>query len=199
MPAVIGAKRMLIGIAAFVLGSVASYAIFAVRGEPFGTINDIGNGLAGGASGALAWQLRSRPPLGDGATQIATAAGVAGAVLAMGDSVLVISKATGFLLAGFVSTIGFGLVGVWLVDYNRSLRARADVPGRLTTLGIATGAVMASGLSAVPAAVLRYDDFETAPAWTWLGFAGWVGTYFLLPIWCIWAARSIQFKPSSRS
>ena len=184
-----GVKATLIAIAVLVFASIASYAVFALKGEPFGTVNDVGNALAGAASGLLAWQVRRRGAASDGPSSAATIAGASGAAIAVVGSLLTISKITGYLLAAFVSTVGFALIGVWLIQYNRSLRSRPGASRRLTTLGIATGSVMALGFTHLPAALLRYDDINTAPAWTSVGFAAWAGTYFLFPAWCSWAAR----------
>jgi hypothetical protein len=188
------ARLTMTALAVSIVASIASYVGFVVKGEPFGTINDFGNGVIGAGSGVLAWQVRRRGSERTGPPPAATAAGVAGAAVAIGGSALVISKLTGFLLAGFVSSIGFALVGVWLTEYNRSLRMRPDVSRRISTVGMATGAIMALGFIDLPAALLRYDDFNAAPAWTWLGFAAWLGTYVLLPAWCFTAVRSLQLS-----
>lgn len=184
-----GARTTLVAIGMLIVASIASYAVFAVKGEPFGILNDLGNALAGAASGVLAWQVRRRAAAPAGPSGVATLAGTSGAAVAVVGSVLTTTKITGYLLAAFVSTVGFALVGVWLIEYNRSLRLRPGVSRRLTTFGIATGSVMAFGFTHLPAAVLRYDDFKTAPVWTSVGFAAWAGTYFLFPAWCFWVAR----------
>ena len=36
---------------------------------------------------------------------------------------------------------------------------------------------MAVGIVTVPGIPLGLDDMETAPAWVWIGFVSWLGTY----------------------
>jgi hypothetical protein len=121
---------------------------------PFGTINDYGNGLAGALTALLAWTLRPR---------VATASGAAilGAALTITGSALVISEATGYFFAGLVSSVGFGLIGLWLIALNRALRNDAQVPRRLTTFGLVAGAVIRSGSPRHPA--LRSHSMTATP------------------------------------
>jgi len=63
------------------------------------------------------------------------------------------------------------------------------LPRRLSYLGLATGAAMALGLAATPGIPMRLDSADTAPAWAWIGSAGWIGVYLLLPAWSIWFGR----------
>jgi hypothetical protein len=164
--------------------SAASLTVYFVLDGPFGTINDYGNGLAGALTALLAWTLRPR---------VATASGAAilGAALTITGSALVISEATGYFFAGLVSSVGFGLIGLWLIALNRALlRNDAQVPRRLTTFGLVAGAVMTLGLASAPGIVLALDDSNTAPAWIWIGSLNWLGTYALFPIWSIRLGRA---------
>jgi hypothetical protein len=45
---------------------------------------------------------------------------------------------------------------------------------------------MLLGLATAPGIALRLDDAATAPAWTWIGSAGWLGIYVAYPAWAIW-------------
>ena len=45
---------------------------------------------------------------------------------------------------------------------------------------------MAIGVVATPGILLGLDDEATAPAWAWLGFLSWLGTYVAFPAWAIW-------------
>ena len=45
---------------------------------------------------------------------------------------------------------------------------------------------MAVGVVLAPGIPLRLDDMETAPAWVWIGFVSWLGTYVVYPAWAIW-------------
>jgi hypothetical protein len=165
------------------VGSAVSLATyFAVQG-PFGTINDLGNAATGVLSGWLAWRLRPHMPE---RSRLVVGAALAGAAITVIGSTLVVSGTTGWFLAGLVSSVGFAGIGVCLVAVNRARGATAAWQQRLRTLGIAAGAMMAVGVAAVPAIVLRLDDPETAPAWAWISSIGWLGTYVVFPAWAIW-------------
>ena len=92
------------------------------------------------------------------------------------------SGTTGFALAGFVSTIGFGLIGVWLALVAWGPMAD-DWFGGLR--GVAQGAAVAmmlGGLAAIPPALQRIDAYDAMPGWMWLFSLGWIGVYVLYPI-----------------
>jgi hypothetical protein len=185
--------RLSVGLGIVALGSAASLAAFFAAGSPFGTLNDLGNGAIGVAAGVLAWQLRRRGPAAQSVlSKVATAAAVAGGLVSVLGSVLVTSGATGFFFAGLVSNLGFALIGLWLLDLNRSaMRVGGSFPHRLSYLGLATGAAMALGLAAAPGIAMGLDSADTAPAWAWIGSVGWIGVYLLLPAWCIWFGRTL--------
>jgi hypothetical protein len=157
-----------VGVVALV--SVTSLALFYVVGSPFGPINDWTVGLVGVLSVLLVLMLRGGGT--DEAKQggMAPAAlGVVGSAIAVIGTALVISDATGFLLAGLVESLGFALVGLWLVAFNRSPARAAPYPAGLRTLGIAAGAVMAVGIVAAPGIAMGVDDVATAPPFVWIG------------------------------
>ena len=113
----IAAGWIAILLALVAVATVVSIALFFVIGGPFGTLNDAGNGLTGILTAVLALSLVSRAGGWPGVV-----ASVIGAAFAVWGSWLVMSGATGFVLAGFVSTIGFSFIGVWLAVVGR-LRA----------------------------------------------------------------------------
>ncbi|WP_432948652.1 hypothetical protein ACQPXM_14310 [Kribbella sp. CA-253562] len=166
---------------------------FVVRG-PFGSINDVANAATGVLSAVLAWRLRRHIAGRRGALAVG-AAGVGAAITVVG-SALVVSEATGFFLAGLVSSVGFAGIGAWLVIINRSNALTAAWPRRLRSLGGLAGALMALGVVVVPGILLRFDDMATAPGWIWIGQLGWLGTYIAYPAWAIWfgivATRQVQ-------
>jgi hypothetical protein len=162
-----------VGVIAFV--SVGNLVLFFVAGDAFGTINDLGNAAVGILSGLLAWtSARSELPKAAGSHAAAVAIAVLGAGATVVGSVLVLSETTGFLLAGLVTSVGFALIGLWLVAFNWSLRADQGLSGWLPRTGIAAGAVMAVGLITLPGIVMRVDDMGAAPGWLWIGFVGWI-------------------------
>jgi hypothetical protein len=155
-------------------------AIFFIAGGPFGTINDVLNAVLAVLSGYLAWRL-------SGHALLAYVA-LLGEVIAVIGSVLVISRITGFFFAGMVSSLGFALIGAWLLTYCWS----SSTPSSLRWLGVVAGALMVTGLLAIPGIVLRLDDMNQAPAWIWAGFVSWLGIYVAYPAWAIWSGLASQ-------
>jgi hypothetical protein len=72
-----------------------------------------------------------------------------------------------------------------------------DGPRGLRTLGVVTGALMAFGLASAPGILLRLDDMATAPAWVWIGFVGWFGTFLVYPAWAIWLS-AVEARQANR-
>lgn len=169
---------------AVLLASVASLGLFFATGGPFGAINDWSIGAAGVLTMALVLTLRRPANSTSGLDLLTRGLAVIGSIVVVVGSALVISKTTGYLLAGLVESLGFALVGIWLIALNRP-QAINRRPNRLEVLGITTGVIMAIGLATIPAIAVGADDANTAPAWVWLGFIGWFGIFFLFPIWSI--------------
>jgi hypothetical protein len=144
----------------------------------------VGNAATGVLAGMLAWRLRRELP--DDTRWVATGAALAGAALTVAGSSLVLSGTTGFLLAGLISSVGFAGIGAWLLAVSRTAGRTRDWPRRLRRAGGIAGALMAFGILSAPGMVLRFDDMATAPAWVWIGFVGWLGTYVAYPAWAIW-------------
>jgi hypothetical protein len=176
--------RLAFAVGAVAVGSAACLATyFAVQG-PFGTLNDFGNGATGVLSAWLAWRLRHEI---SGRTRVlALRSAIVGAALTVVGSALVVSGTTGFFFAGLVSSVGFAGIGAWLVVLNQSVDESVAWPRRLRTLGVAAGALMVAGVVAAPGILLRLDDMATAPAWVWIAFLGWAGTFIAYPAWAIW-------------
>lgn len=181
------------GIVGFI--TCACLIIFYAAGEPFGTINDVGNALLGLLSLALAGLLRRpapAPAAGPGAApaggsptapprsdRVLLGIAAVGAALTVAGTVLVISGITGYYLAGLWSAAGFGLIGVWLVGINRRVRPT----------GMVAGVVMLLGLLGVPGIFMGIDDMDNAPVWTFVAGVSWAGTYLLFPTWSLRLAR----------
>ena len=166
-----------IALAVVTVASIACLALFYAIQGPWGTINDVGNALIGVLAAALALLLA-----GQGGGWLGAAVSVAGAAIAAFGSWLVISETTGFLLAGFVSTIGFGLIGVWLALVAWGPTADGWFGAALVVARGAAVALIIGGVVAVPAALMGLDAFEDMPPWAWLFSLGWLGIYVLLPI-----------------
>ena len=170
--------RVAIAIAVVAVASIAALVVFYTVGGPFGSINDAGNGLIGILSGLLAILLHGRTGTWPGVV-----AALAGAAVAVGGSWLVMTGTTGFVLAGFVSTIGFGLIGVWLALIAwPAASARWSSRVRMVAR-VGSASMVIGGIAAVPGALMGIDGFEALPPGLWLFSLGWLGTYLLYPIW----------------
>jgi hypothetical protein len=124
---------------------------------------------------------------------------LSGAAIVVLGSYLVISDTTGFLLAGLVESLGFALIGVWLIVINRSMAGAPPWPLRLPGLGVVAGLVMTMGFIVVPGIAVGLDDASAAPPWVWVGFLGWLGIFFLYPLWCIWFGLAVGKEQAGHS
>jgi hypothetical protein len=75
------------------------------------------------------------------------------------------SGATGFVLAGSVSTIGFGLIGIWLALLAWGPVADAWFGPLIGMARIAAVAMILGGLAALPGALMRIDSYDEMPGW----------------------------------
>ena len=175
------AGRVAIALTLVIALSVVSLIVFFVVGGVFGPLNDVGNALIGILMAALAILLAGRVI---GVVRwIGIALALVGAVVAAWGSWLVLSGATTFLFAGFVSTIGYGLIAALLALVCWSPIAD-EWPGGLRLLGrIAAVLTVIGAIAAVPALFSAADDFDTLPPMLWLFSLGWLGVYVLLPVW----------------
>ncbi len=187
----VGRVAAITGITAL-LAVVALVLLFTV-GSPFGTANDLFNASIGVLSVILAIQVHRT----HGGSVAALLLVVAGAALTVLGSWLVTSGTTGFQLAGFVSAIGFALIGAWLVVAAGSQGFGGVMPPLLSKLGLVAGAVMLAGMIGVVGVLLRIDSAADTPWWLWLYGLGWLGTYILFPAWCLllWRAGNSAAFP----
>lgn len=189
-------RWLAIAVAAVALASVLFFTLFFVVGGAFGTINDVGNAVLAVLEAVLVITLlespsRSRP----GLAALLVAAASIGAAISVVGSVLVISEVTGFYLAGLVSGLGFALIGIALaIAMRRRGSAAAEWPpaGRLRTAGLVSGCLMALGVLGVPGIVMRVDDPAAVPPWLYLGGAGWLGSYLVMPLWSLALAAAAR-------
>jgi len=160
--------------------------LFFTVGGPFGTLNDIFNGLTGLLSGVLAWSLSRRFHAGQGFL-IFSSLGALSTVL---GSILVIYEITGWYLAGLYTSMGYALIGLWVVRWNHSVREQSLLSSRLTRLGLIAGMIMMLGLLMFPAIVNRIDAWELGPWYVnYVGQLGSLGYFVLYPLWCILVGR----------
>lgn len=175
-------------------GIVTISLYYTVRG-PFGTLNDIGNGLMAVLTAVwAAWlhpRLSAEAPRPAGA---ALAAAWVGAVVAVAGSVLVIFGYTGWYLAGLVTALGYALIGIWVFGASRWAARSGAWPRRQARWGQVVGILMALGLLALPGILARVDNAARAPWWAHLGLAASLSWFGLYPLWCLWLA----FRPRAR-
>jgi hypothetical protein len=125
---------------------------------------------------------------------LALIAALAGALVVAAGSVLVISSATGWFLAGLYMTAGNALIGLWLLALSYSARLSHPWPAGLVIFGLVTGAIMAVGLAAVPGILRGIDAMNAAPWFVNAGYVGGLGWMVLYPVWCIWLGRTLLLK-----
>ena len=174
------------------LAGVLFIILFFGVGQPFGTLNDLFIGLAAILTGILACVLYSAhhaqsPQL----SQVALAAALAGALVVVVGSVLVISGVKGWFLAGLCMTAGNALIGLWLIGLTYSALHTSSWPHGLVVFGLAAGLIMAVGLASVPGILRGVDAQALAPWYVNAGYVGGLGWMLLYPAWCIWLVRTL--------
>ena len=166
--------------------------LFYTLGGPFGTLNDIFNGVAGILSGVLAWMLSSQ--FRTNSTLLVRASlvlAMIGAVIVVIGSLLIIFDITGWVLAGWYTTVGNALIGVWLLAFSTSMRQSTLLPRSLSTFGLIVGLLMVVGIIAIPGILMGVDSTDSTPGYLNLAYLGYVGTYFLYPAWTLWLGRTL--------
>lgn len=175
--------RVAIALAVVTVVTIVFLVIFFAGGGvgDFGPLNDVGNALIGVLMAALAIFLSGRvAPI---PRWLGVALAACGAIIAAWGSWLVLSGATTFLFAGFVTTIGYGLIAVLLALVCWSPIAD-PWPGGLRLLGRTAAVVtVIGGIAAVPGLFSAADDFNSLPPALWGFSLAWLGVYVLMPVW----------------
>ena len=181
------ARRVALLAGVLVVLAVVSIVLHFTVGGPFGAVNDALNAAFAITSGALALLTMRRA--GEVVDTVAAAVGVLGAAVMVYGSYLILSDSTGWFLAGVVSAVGGGLLGIWLAVRNRPLAGAQPPVVRTMRLGLVAGALMGLGLLGVGGWASGVDDWTAAPWYVQLGLLGWLGTYAVYPAWCFSASR----------
>jgi len=186
----VGWIALIAGIAG-ILATVLIFLFYTVGG-PFGTLNDIFNGVAGFLSGILAWRLFSELRLTSSFLPlVGLILAFLGAVVVLIGSILIIFDFTGWVLAGWYTTLGNALIGIWLILLSYSMRKNSMFPQNLSTFGLFVGVIMAVGILAMLGIWMKIDSTESTPGYLNLGYLGFLGSYFLYPAWTIWLGRTL--------
>ena len=165
------ARAALVTGIATVLAVVALILLFT-SGGPFGRVNDVLNAAIGVMSAVLAVVvLRSV-----GGSPMWTALAVAGAAVTVMGLWLVMSGTTGFQLAGFVSAVGFALIGGWLLVSIVSGPLGESIPTLHARVGLVAGGLMIVGIIGIAGVAMQIDSMADTPWWLWLYGIGWLGT-----------------------
>jgi len=144
-----------------------------IANPSFGRVNDVFNSVIGISSVILAWMLyagmHARMPL---LSQIALALAVVGAVFTIIGSILIIFGFTGFVLAGWYSSIGYALIACGWAAFCYALLGSDALPHNLVIFGLVAGAFMAVGLLGIPGIFAGIDSMESMPWYLYVAFLG---------------------------
>ncbi len=190
--------RLAVAVGSVGFASVITLAVFFTIGDPFGAINDWSILIGGVLTGLLVLSMDRRGPRDiSGLGTVPVSVAVVGAAIVVIGAALVISRTTGFFLAGLVESLGFAMVGIWLVRLNRAIGSGSAWPGGLSRLGTLAGWLMIVGFAVLPGIAMGLDDMDTAPGWIWVGYLGWLGIFFVYPAWCVWFGRVLFQRPAA--
>jgi hypothetical protein len=163
--------------------------------QSFGRVNDVFNSILGVSSVVLACMLfaehHATSPL---MSRFSLALAVVGAIFTIIGSILIMFSFTDFVLAGWYSSIGYALIGLWLAAFCYSSLRSGALPHNLVMFGIVAGAFMVIGLLGIPGIFAGIDSMESMPSYLYVAFFGWLGTYILYPIWTIWLGRNLLLE-----
>lgn len=189
----IGRMAIVTGIV-YILAAVLLILFFTV-GQPFGTLNDFFNGIAGISSGILACMLygehHAKSPLLSRIGIVLLWVGVTSIVL---GSVLIISGTTGWVLAGLYTSAGNALIGFWVLAFNYSMLKNNFSSRNLVILGLVAGTLLASGLVVLPGIISGYDSQNLTPWYLYIAGLNALSGAIIYPIWCIWLGRTLMPK-----
>lgn len=181
----------------FAIIGVVFLMIFFVKGEPFGTLNDLTS---------LPWVLAFLPVLWsfyllgtDGYKSISIVALVAGIIGLLGVFVLqlmLILKVITIFQQTYYITSAFGAIGVWMVIASKIGQTENFISPALGNFGIALGvgwilATVFVWIGGFPPAdsVSSISDMSQFSAVTIIGVSLIFLGYFVQPIWAIWLGR----------
>jgi hypothetical protein len=174
-----------------IIAAAILLALFFAAGEPFGTLNDVFNAMGGILCGILAWMLFSRYHAQSRLiSQIAAVFASIGALGVAFGTILVIFKITGWVLAGWYTSTGFALIGIWLTVFCALMLGSDALPHRFALFGMIVGLVMAVGLVAIGGILNKVDSMQALPMYLNISYLGYLGD-ILFVIWSMLLARAL--------
>jgi len=149
----------------------------------FGPVNDLTNAVGGVLSALLVWQfhalLRERAP--NTAIFFLLAAWVGSAAITI-NSVLVAFGQMHWMTGGMYTTIGYSLIGIWLLALHRQFGQLEFLPSGIFKLGTITAVAMLFGLLAGPL-LASGISFAEIPLIS-VAYVGAAAGWLLYPVWC---------------
>ena len=164
--------------------------LFFVIGQPFGTLNDIFNGLAACVLAWFLWKLQSELQALSGPwSGVLLGLAALGAVVAVVGSYLVISGTTSYFLAGLYTSFGNSFIGIYLLALCLASARSGALPRNLAVAGIVVGVILLFGLFTIPGLIGAVDNDASAPWNLWAAQGNALSYLLLSPLWCLWLAR----------
>jgi hypothetical protein len=174
-----------LSIAGVGLAALVALALMAFGLGVMGPVNDVLGGIYGVLTLLLAVAMRDLLPQSAAVRALALAAALAGTVLVVIGSALVLKGITGWYLAGLWSALGWGLLGLWLLVLTVGMSDDAAWSTGLVGLGVMAGVLMTAGLGVLPGVIGAVDDSGSA---TWRlavpQLLGYLGALLFL-VWCL--------------
>lgn len=161
----------------------------------FGPLNDLGVAGAAVLQAILAWRLG--PIVGVRFPSVGLIAATVGAAVAGVGSGLVLSGASDWFVAGAVTTLGYAILGIWVIVANGRARPSKAWPAAVATFGIQIGAVMCLGFLALLAVPGSVGSPTSAPWFVWAAYANGVGWFILLPVWNFRLGRYLSSRSAA--
>lgn len=182
----------------FVLHGIVMCAVLSIitlvllySGLPvFGPINDMINAVSGVFIMVLAWQLVPSQGSGSWLSVLAVLVAWIGALLVLGNSILVAMGQMDWKLGGMFTSIGYASLGIWLLLLVLSSSQPAVLPIHLKWATLLIGISLLSGFLAGPLLAEKIS-LEIKPV-VWIAYTlnglGWLA----FPVWCWFLAQSLK-------
>jgi hypothetical protein len=99
---------------------------------------------------------------------------------------LIVTGAGGLVMQGTYHSLGYALIGLWVLALNLVAKDNDLLPTRLSQLGLVSGVFMLVGLGGLYGIVRGIDGNEPTVYLISTGGLSFVGHGIIYPIWCFW-------------